>query len=226
MFYGLDYILPGNFILSVIFVKYFFFRIRATVFKSQPSLTQVLNMAFKKAFTLIEVMIVVAIIAILALVAVAQYTQYIERARASATLTLLQNLALAQFATQVSPYDAAIGFQEINGVAPNALNGINELAEFGFRPDSQVGFVSLSPVTVTEDDFIIFASYITVGAPVFIYCSSTITGVQKYDPASVYSAVLPARLYIYSWQAAVGPAAVGHLTIDPAGGAVSAVTIY
>lgn len=183
-------------------------------------------MAHKKAFTLIEMMIVVAIIAILAMVAVSQYVKYIERTRSSATSTLLQNLALAQFATQSDQHDAASGFLTIDGASAVSLANLNKLADFGFRADPQVGFVALSPVPATQDDFVIFASYRIVGAPVFVYSNSTKTGVHLYDPASIYASVIPGQLYIYNWQAATGATAIGHLTIDPAAGTVISVNIY
>jgi len=183
-------------------------------------------MAPKKAFTLIEMMIVVAIIAILAMIAVAQYTRYIEKSRNSAALTLLQNLALAQFATQTPPYAESLGFQTINGVSPADFNSIGKLTDFGFRPDAQVGFATISPVPATQDDFVIIASYIAVGAPIFIYSNATKTGVHQYEPASIYAAVIPAQIYIYSWHAATGAAAIGHLTLDAANGLVSSVSIY
>lgn len=180
-----------------------------------------------KGFSLIELMIVVAIIAILAMVAVSQYLLYIERSRTSATFTLLQNLALAQYATQAPPYDTRLGFQNITGSTVTDLNSINALTGFGFRPDPQVGFACLTPVAATSDDFIIFAAYMTPGSKVYIYSNSLKTGVHLFAPASVYGPLLPNRLYMYTWGGeTIGSSAVGHIDIDVSTGLVSSVTKY
>jgi len=55
----------------------------------------------RKAFTLVELLIVIAIIAILAAIAIPQYTKYIAKAAASnaeATLSACMSAAAAQFA--------------------------------------------------------------------------------------------------------------------------------
>ena len=152
----------------------------------------------KKAFTLIELMIVVAIMAILAMIAVAQYNSYITRSRNAATSSLLQQLALAQIACH--QLNSSQDFIEIKNTSDTAQ--IATLAGFGFRPDPNIGFVALNPTTPGTTGFIAFAAHRVPGSPMFTYNFITHAGVQQFDSTTTYPVTVPTTLHIFSWEGA------------------------
>lgn len=183
-------------------------------------------MYLKKAFTMIELMIVVAVIAILALIAVSQYMAYIERSRSSACQYLLQNLVLAQFARKTLP-GADDDFLPVIDPTVDTLNNLKLLSQSGFRPDTQVGFAAVRSALEPEGGFILFAAYRAAGSKILIYNFTPRNGVRPYDPAAYYTALLPADLYIYNWEGDVaGAVAFGHVSVSKTSGSVESVTIY
>lgn len=146
----------------------------------------------KKGFTLIELMIVVAIVAILAMIAVPMYQKYIERSRNTAAQNLLQQVALAEVASQV---DAAgkvgtansISYVYIAGVADTA--NVEILMKYGFRPDPNVGFVVLQPNP--DDGFVAFACHVALKSQMYVYDNVAGGGVQQVTEAKYAGANTP-----------------------------------
>lgn len=176
-------------------------------------------MKTKKGFTLIEVMIVVAIMAILAMVAVVRYNTYLERSRESAVQGLLRNLVLAQ--TTLKTNIVGSDFLPVNGAS--AMDNIAKLAEYGFRPDPQVGFVGIPYDGEEPGGFLLFGAHVTRGARVFVFNFVPRAGVRAFDPAAGYAGALPVAIRAYEWQGATATG-VASLTLDPATGLVSGVT--
>ena len=152
----------------------------------------------KKGFTIIEIMIVVAIIAILALISVAVYQQYIERARNSATQSLLQQLAMAEAATLV---DADAGR---SSVRPDFIffstsaeaSEVKKLSDLGFRPDPQIGFAVL-PLKSGNAGFVAFAAHRGAKSPMHVYDDVSFAGVRVYKPGHTFGADPPDELPIF-----------------------------
>lgn len=176
-------------------------------------------MKTRKGFTLIEVMIVVAIMAILAVVAVTRYNSYLARSRETAVRSLLHNLVLAQttLKTNVLTQD----FVPVDGVT--APDGIAKLAEYGFRPDPQVGFVGIPYDGEAPGGFLLFGAHVSQGARVFVFNFVPRAGVRAFDPAAGYAGALPVSIRAYEWQGSTATG-VASLTLDPATGLVSGVT--
>lgn len=173
----------------------------------------------KNGFTLIEVMIVVAIIAILALIAVPKYLTYVERSRESAVQSLLHNLALAQMTLNSSSEGS--GFLPVTD--PGGAANVIKLAEFGFRPDSQVGFAGIPFDGEEAGGFLLFGAYVNRGARILVYNFVPLSGVRLYRPTAAYAPALPATIRAYEWQnGSANP--VATLTLDPANGVVSSIT--
>ncbi|MDR1922677.1 MAG: prepilin-type N-terminal cleavage/methylation domain-containing protein [Candidatus Adiutrix sp.] len=86
----------------------------------------------KKAFTLIEVMIVLAIAAVLAMIAVPLFRSYLDRAKDVAAGSSLQQVAVSQ---------------ELHAQANNGsyTSDWTELGQCGFQPDPNVRY---SPITI------------------------------------------------------------------------------
>lgn len=173
----------------------------------------------KKGFTLIEIMIVVAIMAILALIAVGRYNAYVERSRESAVQSLLRNLVLAQ--TTLKTNAEATDFLPVDGVS--AVDNIAKLAEYGFRPDPQVGFVGIPFDGEAPGGFLLFGAHISKGARVFVFNFVPRAGVRLFDPSAGYAVALPTAIRAYQWQG-TSVTGVASLTLDPATGLVSGVT--
>ncbi|UQZ89072.1 hypothetical protein C4J81_07620 [Deltaproteobacteria bacterium Smac51] len=148
----------------------------------------------KKGFTLIELMIVVAIIAILATIAVPMYQRYIERARNSASQSLLKQLALAEESYNVDNQIYITSLTDnVTPIGGNAMSGLAALAEYGFRPDRNVAFYVTGPGG-TAVGYVAFAVHNSGGSAVYAYDTVGSTGVQRVssvadpaDPASVGS---------------------------------------
>ena len=91
----------------------------------------------RKAFTLVELLIVIAIIAILAAIAIPQYTKYVKKsaaASAEATLSNCLTAAMAQFADN--------GSTEYPCKVPNGKGG-SEPVKIKLDPDGNLkGFLS------------------------------------------------------------------------------------
>ena len=173
----------------------------------------------KKAFTLIELMIVVAVIAILALVAVSQYSLYIERARSASAQALLHNLALAQMTLKTVPGHK--DFLPVDGVA--FLPNITNLAEYGFRPDPTVGFAAMPFTSQPEGGFVLFGVHASLNSKIFVYNFIPNAGVRPFDPAADYVTVLPTTLTVFTWDNST-VSAVAILDINATSGLVTSVT--
>ena len=173
----------------------------------------------KNGFTLIEVMIVVTIIAILALIAVPKYLTYVERGRESAVQSLLRNLAMAEMMVKSNAeYDIFLPVTDPVGAA-----NLIKLAEYGFRPDPQVGLAGIPYNGEEAGGFLLFAAYANQGARIFVYNFVPLAGVRLYSPTAAYAPALPAIIRAYNWQGG-NAAVVASLTLDPANGVVSAIT--
>ena len=180
-----------------------------------------MSINLKKGFTLVEIMIVVAIMAILAMIAVLRYSSYVERSRESAVQSLLRNLVLAQ--TTLKTNAEATDFLPVDGAS--AVVNIGKLAEYGFRPDPQVGFVGIPYDGEEVGGFLLFGAHITKGARVFVFNFVPRAGVRLFDPTAGYAVALPTAIRAYEWQGATSSATgVASLTLDPATGLVSGVT--
>lgn len=173
----------------------------------------------KKGFTLIEIMIVVAIMAILAMIAVAKYTSYVDRSRESAVQSLLRNLVLAQ--TTLKSNADSTDFLPVDGAS--AVDNIGKLAEYGFRPDPQVGFVGIPFDGEELGGFLLFGAHVTKGAKVFVFNFVPRAGVRLYDPTAGYAVALPSSIKAYQWHG-TSATGVASLTLDPVTGLVSGVT--
>lgn len=134
----------------------------------------------KKGFTLIELMIVVAIIAILAMIAVPMYQRYIERSRNAASQSLLQNLAVAEVARNTDPSRNTDGDFIYTNDAGAAVTGLQELGNYGFRPDTNVGFVVVAPTDAANVGFIACAAHRAMGSQLFIYDNINRSGVEQF----------------------------------------------
>lgn len=191
----------------------------------------------KKGFTLIELMIVVAIIAILATIAVPMYQRYIERARNSASQSLLHQLALAEEA-----YNVDHGVYITNLANNFPIDGINRtggtaLGAYGFRPDVSVGFNVFQAGAdgnadgdITDDGealagYVAYAAHNSVGSRVYVYDSFGSSGVvdvfSNIAAVATYSGQpVPGTLPIHRWNNNVfETSAAGTITI--AGGRVT-----
>ena len=153
-------------------------------------------MRLAKAFTMIELMLVVAIIAILAMIAVPVYKNYIDRARESSAQSTLQNIALAEIFMKAQPADQALAYV-VHGSGHE--DGLKRLAKFGFRPDPQVAFTVLKPTTVIDDAFVAYACFLARDTKVFVYDSVQNLSTEPYDPAKTYSAPMPSSMVAYHW---------------------------
>lgn len=157
-------------------------------------------MKTKKGFTLIELMIVVAIMAILAMIAVSQYIGYVQKSRASATQSLLQNLYLAELTYKVLP-GASNEVLPIIDDGSTSLSNIQALAEHGFRPDPQIAFSATPfPGPSTGENFVLFAAFYAQEAQVFVFNFIPRAGVRPFDPSADYAAIAPAELFVYSFE--------------------------
>lgn len=172
-----------------------------------------------KGFTLIEVLIVLTIMAILAAIAVGRYNGYVERGRETAVRSLLHNLVLAQttLKTNVMNQD----FVAVDGAG--ASTGIAKLAEYGFRPDPQVGFVGIHYDGEEPGGFLLFGAHVSPGARIFVFNFVPRAGVRAFDPAAGYAGALPASIRAYEWQGTTANG-VASLTLDPVTSLVSGVT--
>ena len=155
------------------------------------------SMMFKKGFTVIEIMIVVAIIAILALIAVASYQRYIEHARSAATQSLLQQLAMAEAATLVET--EAVGTLNLDFVFFSTIADVSQvkkLSDLGFRPDPQVGFAVLPPKSGVAG-FVAFAAHRGVNSSMHVYDDVSFNGVRVVKPGLTFGADPPDELPIF-----------------------------
>ena len=176
---------------------------------------------YKKAFTLIELMIVVAIVAILAMIAVPMYQRYIEQARSNTTRSLLQNLALAEMSLKASPNEDDF-IAVVAGLSPE--NAIKKLLTVGFRPDPQVAF-AVFPVTAADTGaFVAFAAYCSQGATLSVYDNVNGTGVVDYNPAHTFGASLPASITAYHWDGATNTVTAVAVVALNTNGTVASVT--
>ncbi len=104
----------------------------------------------RKAFTLVELLIVIAIIAILAAIAIPQYTNYVRKAAASnaqATLSSCLSAAMAQFADNgnKTTYDCKV--DQGNGTPTDVyiiLNDTGNLQYIGDSKDAKTTTVNLT----------------------------------------------------------------------------------
>lgn len=172
-----------------------------------------------KGFTLIEVLIVLTIMAILGAVAVSRYNGYFERGRETAVRSLLHNLVLAQATLKTNVMNP--DFVAVDGVG--APTGIAKLAEYGFRPDPQVGFVGIPYDGEEPGGFLLFGAHVSPGARIFVFNFVPQAGVRAFDPAAGYAGALPASIRAYEWLGATANG-VASLTLDPVTGLVSGVT--
>ena len=179
-------------------------------------------MSCKKAFTLVELMIVAAIIGILVMIAVPMYQKYLNDARQTSTKNHLQGLALTEMSLKSS--DTGENFIAVHdGV--DSEESIKRLTAAGFRPDPKVGFAVIPVADGMTDAFIAFAAYQIIGSQVFVYDSVKGTGVNQFDPGATYAAAPPAKLTVYLWDGSTQQVtATAELTIA-ASGLISDVTI-
>ena len=179
----------------------------------------------RKAFTLIEVMVVVAILSILAMIAVARYQSYLERARESAAQSLLQNLALAEFTLKSNPL-AEADFLPVAGFDAATKNSLIALGDCGFRPDDQIAFIAAPFTGETPGGFLLFAAHASVGARVFVYNFVPLNGVRLMDPGAPYAVALPATIHAYRWKSGPDIELAATLRIDTGTGLVSEAARY
>ena len=164
----------------------------------------------KKGFTLIELMIVVAIVAILAMIAVPMYQKYIERSRNTASQNMLQQISLAEIASQVDTVSnkgtgASTGYLFVGPATSASDDNVKLLMTFGFRPDPNVGFAILEPSS--EDGFVAYACHVAKNSQMYVYDNVSGGGVQLYVDTKSYGGVAaPAQLYVYSLVAGVSKA--------------------
>ena len=172
----------------------------------------------KKGFTLIELMIVVAIIAILAMIAVPMYQRYIERSRNSAAQSMLQQVALAEMAVQTESTAAGAAvryrYTDATGGFTNT-DEIEDLTEFGFRPDPNVAIQIVPPAAVggvTPAGFVAFAVHNSAGSTMYVYDTIAGSGVMIAEVGSVYGGgttgvtLPPANLYTFTFDPSASPA--------------------
>ena len=167
----------------------------------------------KTGFTLIELMIVVAIIAILALIAVPMYSRYVERSRNAATQALLQQLMLAEIATQTDAQEAS--FALVNGQTPDDLNALKRLFDFGFRPDPRVGFAVLEAVDENGQPLgiVAYAAYTSIGSQLFVYDNVARQGVRIVPVGYVFPPTYANKLYVFHFDNAGAFIPAWELTI-------------
>ena len=168
----------------------------------------------KQGFTLIELMIVVAIIAILAMIAVPMYQRYVERSRNSAVQALLQQLMLAEVATQTEVQET--GFPLIIGQGTDDLAALKRLFDFGFRPDPRVGFVVLEAIDGDGQPLgvIGYAAYASIGSQLFVYDNVARQGVRLVPDGFVFPPTDPDyanELYFFKFDSAGAFTPAGRL---------------
>lgn len=151
----------------------------------------------KKAFTLIELMLVVAIIAILAMIAVPLYQHYITRSHNSAVHSLLQQLALAQAACQVEHKVGSAAPEFIFVTTVSDVDKVEKLSEFGFRPDDRVAFVVMPPRS-GANGFVAFAAFSATHSQLYTYDDVAFSGVRECQPGQVYGADVPTELPLFT----------------------------
>jgi len=154
----------------------------------------------KKGFTLIELMIVVAIVAILAMIAVPMYQRYIERSRNTASQNLLQQIGLAEIASQTEGVESGspAAYELVEASTDTAA--VENLMAFGFRPDPNVGFTIHNAASTTG--FVAFACHRAANSQMYVYDNIAGGGVKPVSGTDKYAGVSqPDELYVFIMKA-------------------------
>jgi len=163
--------------------------------------------ASKKVFTVKIVIISVSVIAILAVIAVAIWQERIKNSRNEIARQCLQQIALAQMASETShcwEHSCPPFFTDGVKQAPEAA--IQIFVNFGFRPDPLVAF-HIIPSGVVNDQiskgYVAFAAHNSVGSTVYTYNNIDAIGIVEaregveYGGITVIRSVAPLFRYKY-----------------------------